>query len=62
MHTKGNAIGIIARLTATGALVAGTIVVTPDVYHDMSQPTIHRIAAEESATTPTTTPDVYHDM
>jgi len=63
MQTKGTAIGTIVRLTAMGVLVAASIVVSPDVFHDMGgPPTSHRIAAVESATTPATSPDVFHDM
>lgn len=63
MHTKGLAIGTIAKMAAMGVLVAGAAFVAPDVYHDMGvPPTVHQIAAEDSATTPATTPDVYHDM
>jgi len=63
MQTKGTAIGTIVKLTAIGVLGAGAAFVAPDVYHDMGgPPTVHRIAAQESVTTPATAPDVYHDM
>ncbi len=62
MHPKRTAISTIARLTATGLLMAG-IAVAPSVFHDLSQPTMgQQVAADESATTPATSPDVFHDL
>jgi hypothetical protein len=46
-----------------GPLVVGSPVVTPNTYHDMSNPSaLAKSVATPSATTSDVPPDTYHDM
>jgi hypothetical protein len=55
MWTK-RARALIATVTVSGAFVVGSMLATPDTYHDLKHD-----AVVESVTTPDT-PDTYHDL
>jgi hypothetical protein len=54
---------LVATAAIVGGVLAGTIAVAPNVYHDVSyQAATKTLTTVASATTPTASPDVYHDV
>lgn len=54
--------GLVATVIATGAVMAGSTAVTPEVYHDTKAPSsTQAVVAQDSVTTFDATVGVYHD-
>jgi hypothetical protein len=65
MRTRFHPARAIATAMAVGALMAGSMAVTPDVYHDMKGSATTSTVTPAAATADdggSTSPDVYHDM
>jgi hypothetical protein len=62
MPTKLSVPVLIATAMAAAALLAGTVVSTPDVYHDIDIPSTQSASSLTSLTDSGLGTDVYHDI